>query len=442
MSLRPSSRLFTITLVCLLLPAIALAASVKVDVNTERPDAVYKVGDEVKFLIHATADGKPATSGTVTYVLNEDGINTLSTGSVELGEEPSVVVGKMAKPGFLRCIVTYQPQDKDGKNTAKPVGAMAGAAVSPERIEMSLPVPHDFDEFWTVQKKKLAKMPMEAKLTPVDSGSDKMECFDVQINCPGGAPVSGYFGRPQGAKPKSLPAILWVHGAGVRSSSLGNAKKAGRLGMLSMDINAHGIPNGRPASYYKELYRGKLKSYWNQGREDRETCYFVGMYLRLMRAIDFLASQPQWDGKTFIVVGHSQGGAQALAAGGLDERVTFIASGVPAVCDHSGGVIGRIAGWPKIVPNGPDGKPDAKVVEAVRYIDCVNLATRAKADAIMSVGFIDVICPATTCYAAYNQLRGKKQVVNEPKMGHAAPARIQKAFEKAFRAHALERSGE
>ena len=441
MSSKPSLRLFTIALLWLLLPTVAVAASVKLDVNTECVGAVYKIGDEVKFLVRATSDEKTLAAGTVQYVLSEDGVNTLGQGSVELGPQPSVVVGRMTKPGFLRCQVSYQPKGEDGKKPPRAVTAMAGAAVSPEQIKMSLPVPDDFDAFWAGQKKKLADMPMESTLTPVDSGSEKMECFDVQVNCPGGAPVSGYFGRPKDAKPKSLPAVLWVHGAGVCSSNLTNAKKAQRLGMLSMDLNAHGIPNGKPTSYYANRNKNDLQGYPHRGRESRETLYFNGMFLRLMRAIDFLASQPEWDGKTFIVVGHSQGGAQALAAGGLDERVTFIATGVPAMCDHSGAAIGRIAGWPKIVPNGADGKPDAKILEATRYIDCVNLATRAKADAIMSVGFIDVTCPATTCYAAYNQLRGKKEVINEPKMGHAAPSHIHKAFEKAFRAHAKQRSG-
>ena len=433
---KPSSRLLAVMIICLLSPSITLAAPISLDVSTEQSDAVYKIGDEVKFIIRATRDGQPLTGATATYTLSEDGINVIDQGVVKLDKTPAVVSGKMTKPGFLRCTLVYQTKDKDGKNTGKPVKAMAGAAISPEAIEMSLPVPDDFDEFWASQKKKLAEMPMDAKLTPVDSGGDGAQCFDVQINCPGGAPVSGYLGIPKNAKPKTLPAVLWVHGAGVYSSCLTRAQDAQRLNMLSMDINAHGIPNGQPKSFYDELCGGKLKGYRFQGRDSRETCYFVGMFLRLMRALDFLASRPEWDGKTLIVVGHSQGGAQALAAGGLDPRVTFIAAGVPAMCDHSGGAIGRIAGWPKIVPRNSTGQPDPKILETARYIDCVNFATRTKADAILSVGFIDVTCPATTCYAAYNQLRGKKSIIHEPKMGHAAPPSIQAAFEKAIIAHA------
>ena len=64
-----------------------------------------------------------------------------------------------------------------------------------------------------------------------------------------------------------------------------------RNGMLSLDINAHGIPNGKPAEFYGELRRGRLAGYPHQGNQSRDTCYFRSMYLRLVRAIDFLAAQ-------------------------------------------------------------------------------------------------------------------------------------------------------
>jgi len=143
------------------------------------------------------------------------------------------------------------------------------------------------------------------------------------------------------------------------------------------------------------------------------------MFLREIRALDFLASQPEWDGRTVVVFGGSQGGAQAFAAAGLDSRVTFFAALVPAMCDHSGAMVKRVSGWPKLVPDGPDGKPDAKVLEVARYFDAMNFATRAKAAAFVSVGFIDVTCPPTSVYAAYNALRVPKEIFNDPPSTHA-----------------------
>ncbi len=408
----------------LILSASPLLSAPSLKVQTNQEDATYKTGDTVVFHVRLSDSEDPG--GSVNFVLSEDGFNELKKGKVHLKDGTATIEGSMGKPGFLRCVASYKPAQ------GKTLTAVGAAAISPLQIKASLPVPDDFDEFWAKQKQRLAGIPMKATRTAVTSKD--ADCFDTQITCLG-KPVSGYLALPKNAKAKGHPIILWVHGAGVRSSSLGNAVQGARNGMISMDINAHGIPNGKPGKFYQDLSKGELKTYRHDGREDRETIYFNGMFLRLVRAIDYLTSLPEWDGRTVAVIGHSQGGLQALVAGGIDPRVTFIGSGVPAGCDHSGNAADRISGWPKIVPM-VDGKPDPKVLEATRYIDAVNFANRCKAEAIMSVGFIDPVCPPTSCYAAYNQLKGPKTVLNEPAMAHAAPAHIKDAFLKAVIKHA------
>ena len=101
-------------------------------------------------------------------------------------------------------------------------------------------------------------------------------------------------------------------------------------------------------------------------------------------------------------------------AAGLDPRVTAIAPGVPAMCDHSG----VINGWPRIVPRDDAGNPDPKILEVARYYDAMNFAARTRAEALVSVGFIDNTCRPTTVYAAYNNLQGPKKIFNMPLMGH------------------------
>lgn len=406
----------------LLLFALSLGGvSASIKVATDRADAIYDIGEKVTFTIESsTKDGE------IAYVLSEDGMKTIRSGKLKLTGQPLTVTGSLPHPGFLRCTVTHAPEG--GKVARK----LAAAAIAPEEIGLSLPVPDDFDAFWKKQKAALANVPMKAESTAVEG--QLVPVFDVRIACLG-APVSGYFAKPREAKPKSLPIILWVHGAGVRSSSLGSAVTGASKGMLSMDINAHGLPNGQPAQFYKDQSAGPLQNYRHAGREDREKVYFKDMFLRLVRAIDFLTAQPEWDGRTVAVVGHSQGGYQALVAGGLDPRVTFIGTGVPAGCDHTGNAAGRIAGWPKIVPLN-DGKPDPGILKVSQYFDAAGFATRCEAEAIMSVGFIDPVCPPTSCYAAYNALQGPKQVINEPGMGHSAPPHIKNAFLEAVLKHA------
>lgn len=399
--------------------------------RAERPTALYKANEEVSFNIALLNQGKPMANGEVTYVLTKDGLPTDQQGKVSVVDGKAVVHGKLAEPGFLQLRAAYRSDPK-----AVPVTALAGAGIDVEMIQPSAPVPEDFDVFWTAQKAKLAAVPVNARLTSVPSNSKTLAAFDVQADCLG-APVSGYLVKPIDAKPKSLPIIMTVHGAGVSSSSLGGASGWAAKGFIAMDMNAHGLPNGKPIEYYKNLYATTMKDYRFEGRDSREKCYFTGMFLRLVRGLDVLTSQPEWDGKTVIVYGSSQGGYQAIVAAGLDPRVTFFGAGVPAGCDHTGMLANRIAGWPKLVPNGPDGKPDAKVLEASRYVDAMNFATRTQAKGcFFTVGFIDGTCPPTSVYAAYNAVTIPKQIYNDIPSGHANSREASAAMMKAALDHA------
>ena len=417
--------LFLVLAPCLL----AAEPGYKLQVVTDPPEAIYAVGQPARFAISLQTSGQPEFEAELVCTLDKDGMPPVTERRLSLTQGTATVEGTLDEPGFLRCRVRWVGPDK------QVLTATAGAAFDPLKIPPSLPVPEDFDAFWTGQKARLAAVPMESVLTPVKSPADGVECFDVAISCVPPRPVSGYFARPTGAAPRSLPAILLVHGAGVRSSSLsGAAASAKRFEALAMDINAHGIPNGQPEAFYQDLAAGELKDYRTAGRQDREQCYFLGMFLRLVRAMEFLTSQTEWDGKVLIVRGSSQGGGQAIAAAGLDPRVTFISAGVPAICDHTGKAAGRINGWPKLVPD-TDGKPDPEILQVARYFDCMNFATRARAEAIFSAGFIDATCPPTSVYATYNNLPGKKQMINEPWMGHAVSAKLQQATEAAIIDH-------
>ena len=409
----------------------AQTPEIAVKAVADHADALYKAGENVTFNIEVSENKKPMADGKVTCVFSKDGVQPQPSQTILVKAGRASVVGKLNEPGFLQLRVS------SGK-----ASAIAAAGYDPLELKPSLPVPEDFDAFWDSQKAALAKIPLKPTLTPVTSSAKSTDAFDVQIDCVG-QPVSGYFGRPKSAKPKSLPAILFVHGAGVRSSSLGSISWAEREGgMLALDINAHGLPNGKPKAFYDALAAGELKDYRTRGNTDREQCYFKGMFLRLIRAIDFLTAQPEWDGKTLIVYGSSQGGFQAFAAAGLDPRVSFFCAGVPAGCDHSGSMADRIAGWPKLVPLNGEGEHDPTALQAARYFDCVNFATRAKCrGAVVTVGFIDTTCPPTSVYAAYNALTMPKDIHTDVLAGHTNTPAASKFMQEAAYRHVREMQG-
>jgi cephalosporin-C deacetylase len=400
-----------------------------IDVRADREDGLYETVQTVTFSIAVIKDGAPLTDGDAAFALSRDGWPLLETGERPLAKGHTPVTGTLNAPGFLRCTVTYTD------DTGKEHTGMAAAGFDPLKIPASMAPPEDFDVFWADKKAKIAELPLNPVLTPVETTVADVECFDLQLECLGDAPVSGYYCRPAGGRPNSLAAVLYVHGAGVRSSIL--RPKNAAEGMLVLDINAHGIPNGKPASYYGDLAKGDLAGYPNFGREDRETSYFLGMYYRLIRALDFLTGQPEWDGKVLIVEGTSQGGGQAIVAAGLDSRVTAFCAGVPAMCDHTG----QVNGWPRLVPRDEAGNPDPKIQEAARYFDAMNFATHTKADALFSVGFVDTVCRPTGIYATYNNLRGTKQILNKPLMRHAVAPEWVGMVSEMMKAHIAAHGG-
>ncbi|HEY6169769.1 MAG TPA: acetylxylan esterase [Verrucomicrobiae bacterium] len=430
-----SRRWFIVAALIASLPSLFAATAARpasdysLTIDTDHADALYHQGEIVTFNINLTRAGEPVEGARVAWTTTKDGVPPTQSGSLKLVSGTAKLTGKLDEPGFLQCRVTFTTPEKSN------LTAIGGAGFDPLKIKPSMPVPNDFDAFWAAQKRKLAAVPINARLTPEKSPSKDVEVFDLQADSVG-KPVSGYFARPVGAKPKILPIILTVHGAGVRSSSLGGAAGWAKQNFLALDINAHGIPNGKPEQFYTDLANGELKDYRTRGRESRETVYFQGMFLRLVRAIDFLTAQPEWDGRTVIVHGSSQGGFQSIVAAGLDPRVTFFAAGVPAGCDHTGFKSGRINGWPKFIATGEN--PPPNVIEAVRYYDAMNFATRTKAPGIVTVGFIDTTCPPSSVYAAYNVLTTKKEIFNDPPSGHKVSTGAGEAMRKAILAHVVE----
>lgn len=382
-------------------------------VRTDRDRAKYDVGETIVFQTRLLQKKEPVPEKEMTYTITGDG-GYRKTGKVVSGKEPARIEARLDRPGMVRCLLQWKTPD------GKTLNAHAGAAVDPLKIVAARSEPDDFDRFWSDRKKELRAVPMNPRLTPVDVEKyqkEGLEVFDVQVDCLGDVPVSGYLAKPIGAKPKSLPIIVSYHGAGVRSAGipLADAKK----GALALDVNAHGIPNGKPKQYYDDLSAGPLKNY---SRREGSVRYFVDMYLRLIRSLEFVKSLPEWDGKILAVTGSSQGGGQALAAAGLDPDVNICCAYVPALCYHSGHLDGEFGGWPGFLRDRETSTPE-RIKQAV-YVDAALLAGRSKAETMITVGYVDYTCSATSVYVAYNNLSGPKRILEYPAMGHSTPPAI------------------
>jgi len=299
-----------------------------------------------------------------------------------------------------------------------------GAIVDPENLTPGAKIPGDFKAYWDMQKKNLKALPFDVKTAPVEDYKidPGYSCVNIELNCLGPKPARGYFAKPEKAVPKSLPIVLLVHAAGVKGSwcrsEPGSALNYAKKGTLCFDLNAHGMLNGQPENYYADLENGELKGYWLKGITSRDEVYFRGMYLRLLRTIEFLTQQPEWDGKRILVIGESQGGGQALVAAGLDHRVSAVVAIVPAMCDWFGPLANRMGGWPQ--PYESDASKE-EMLKALPYFDAANILRGTKAIIFTEIGLIDMTCPSTSVYAAVNQSKGKVIIYAVPYRPHHQP---------------------
>ena len=397
-------------LVPFLAVSTAFAAEPGFTITQPAADGVYHAGDAITWTVKPHDFATPTTS-TVTYMVQRNGAAVVDKGTLDLASGSAVITAELDEPGTLLATITAQgPVDAAGK--PKEIKALAGAVVEPTKIAASAPKPADFDAFWTEKLALLATVPANPVLEPMKLDNAGIAYWRITLDNITGTHIRGQLARP--AKEGRYPAMLVVQWAGVYGLKREWATGPASEGWLTLNILAHDQPIDESEQFYKDLGNGALKGYTAIGNDDRETSYFLRMFLACSRAVDYLASRPDWDGRTLIVTGASQGGLQSFVAAGLNPKVTAMLVDVPAGCDNTCLLAGRATGWPYWVPS----VDDTKRMEASRYYDAVNFATRVTCPALIALSALDTTARPAGILAAANQLTGIKEVIVMPNAGH------------------------
>lgn len=412
-----------VVFVCLFTTANANDSSLKLIVSTTHSDWVYKVNEEVMFTVSVEKGGKLLKNVKVDYEIGPERMPStikktelLSDGKIEING------GTMSSPGFLRCKVKLDYEN------SKYIG-MATAAFEPEKIQPTTTMPSDFYQFWENAKAESSKVPIDSKMTLLPQRcTDKADVYEVSIqNYKIGMRVYGILCLPKA--PGKYPAVLLVPGAGVRPYK-GNVQMA-ENGIISFQIGIHGIPVTLDSIVYANLQYGALSGYPKFNLDLRDEYYYKHVYLGCVRAIDFICTLPQYDGKSLAVSGGSQGGALSIVTAALDERVKCLSCFYPALCDMTGYLNGRAGGWPHVFSY-PEYTTTQKI-ETSKYYDVVNFAKILKVPGFYSFGFNDEVCPPTSIFSAYNSIVAPKTLFIVKETGHnALPEQYKKSNEFLF----------
>lgn len=374
----------------------SMAGTLSINWSTDKEPVSYLLDETMTFKVQLVEDGKPLAGKTLKWFRTGDDQKAAKGEATSSDTQPLEIISSINKPGFVHLEITGFNGD------GSPFKFEGGAGVHPEMLS-SVPEPSDFDAYWARQKDQLTQVPMKVlEMKPVPETEDGVLTYDVKIACAGGAPVSGYFSKRKDAARKSSVAQVIFQGYGVLSAGrTGSSAKDPNKPALVLCINANGIENGREEAYYKNLSETTLKWYAFNQQENTypETAYFNGMVLRLLRALEFIKAQPEWDGKTLVVSGGSQGGFQCLIAAGLDQAVTRCEADKPWCCDLGGPTLGRL---------GSGFRP--AYTEALRYFDPVNHAKRIRCETFITSGLGDYVCPPSGLSVLYNNIKAPKTI--------------------------------
>lgn len=407
--------------------------------TTDKDRAIdYEAGETMTFTL-ALKNAKPFPAGTY-YIkwfrTGDDGVK--QEGKAELSaERPLVLQTSLDRPGFVRIeafvvdandnkykkelhVDATTPEGREALNrwerADKRVFFDGGAAVHPEKLE-SVPEPADFDAFWAGRKARLAKVPLDPKVKLANEDA-KSRVYTFEVKCAGPRPVTGWYTVPK--KEGKFPATIYFHGYGAHFVQ--SVPSEGPADRITMFINAHGYELGREDEYYTEFYNsiksnGKtfgLDSEWQNKSTD--TAYFGWMCYRIMRALQFIKSMPEWNGKDILAQGGSMGGLQTMWAAGLDPDVSEARPSIPWCCDMGGRetLKRNVPGWA------------VGETEAMRYFDPVNMAKRVSKKCKVTItraGLGDYCCPPSGVAILYNNLPCDKTVnwVQGSTHGHVPP---------------------
>jgi len=385
--------------------------------KTDHIGGVYALNEPAVWTVDVKSGDRSGLTA-LPYEVRRDGGDVISNGTVDLSTGPATITATRAEPGALLAVV-FAPDAK------RPRAWTGGAIFAPEKIGPAVPAPADFDAFWKTQLAYLDTVPPNPVVVQASDDdvkySDGIPYYKVTLDNIWDTHVQGQLARP--IKGDKFPAIISFQAAGVGPLEKNAVIRPAKIGWLAMNIEAHDMPIDESPDFYNDLKAHALKDYPSFGVDSRDSYYFLRMVLGCIRAVEYLTSRPDWDGKTLVVQGVSQGGFQSFATAALFPQVTALVTSAPASADSYATQANppRPVAWPAcFFPPRPADADGAKARATLGYFDIIYFAARIHCPALVCTGLIDETVRPASDLAAYNALPGtNKELIILPSFDHA-----------------------
>jgi len=284
--------------------------------------------------------------------------------------------------------------------------------------------PEGLDDWWAQRLRQARAQAQPAAFTLHEPDVyDPFLVYDVEFSGAGGDPIRAWYVKPaeRAGRPSKVVVKFIGYGGGRGAPTEHLLLPALGYAVLIMDSRGQG---GRWASGATGdgAVGPENSQVMSRGITTPEDYYYTRMFTDAALAVD--AALELSEGAPVAVSGASQGGGLALAAAALHrDNVGVCHADVPFLCDIQRAIT--------LAPHAPYTEIPEFLAENIalidtalntlRYIDCALLARRITANCLLSVGLMDLICPPSTVFAAFNEIATDKDIAVYPYSGHSVP---------------------
>jgi cephalosporin-C deacetylase len=283
------------------------------------------------------------------------------------------------------------------------------------------PKPADFDAYWDRALDELEATEARPELTPHPNPAHFAECFDLWFTGVGGARIHAQYVRPRTNGPH--PAVLKFHGySGSAGDWFDMLPWAGQgIAIAAMDVRGQGGLSEDVGGVKGTTLRGQIV----RGLGDApDKLLFRQIFLDTVQLARVVMQLPEVDPKRVGATGASQGGGLTLACAALEPRLARAAPVYPFLCDYQ-----RV--WEMDLAReayeeltfyfrrfDPTHEREHEIFTRLGYIDVQHLTERIAARVFMTTALMDMVCPPSSQFAAYNKIKSEKEMLLYPDFGH------------------------